>query len=275
MAHQPRDVADGDTVSTRQLWHMGLAANPNLIAQDLPSKATRRRRSLGELTPSSTNTIEFRPGILSTETIQEQLNVAQPSALNLNTVGLVKLVSLPLYCRKASDEDKDLHPEIYFQKHLNHAIKRHAQFLEKSVDKGVLKNNLCRCAKSVGLHLPESSVSRRGLFARQAQSESQGFPLSALAAAKAGTITKANPVTAANSLGLHIEANDVLYFAKIQVGTPPSTFRLIADTGSADTWLHLDDCRNIKDPLRDCNHPTLNPESSTFKRTKDPFKITY
>lgn len=37
----------------------------------------------------------------------------------------------------------------------------------------------------------------------------------------------------------------------------------------------LEDCRNFKDPTRPCNHPTLNPQSSTFKRTSDPFKITY
>ena len=82
-------------------------------------------------------------------------------------------------------------------------------------------------------------------------------------------------MTAANSLGLHIEANDVGYFAEIQVGTPPTTFRVIADTGSADLWLELEDCRNIKDPSRGCNHPALNSDSSTFRRTENPFKITY
>ncbi|PLW36041.1 hypothetical protein PCANC_16101 [Puccinia coronata f. sp. avenae] len=276
IAHQARDVpeSDGDTPSTRRFWHMGLAANPDVITQDLPSKATQRRRSLGELTPDSTDAMVFHPGNIAKEAVNERL-IVQPSSLNLNTVGLGKSVSLPLYRRETSNEDKDLHPEIYFQKHLNHAIKRHAHFLQKSVDEGVLENNLRKRAESVGWTFPESSISPRGLFPRQAPTESQGFPLSALAAAKSGAITKPNPVTAANSLGLHIEANDVGYFAEIQVGTPPSTFRLIADTGSADMWLHLSDCRNIKDPSVGCNHPALNPESSTFRRTESPFKITY
>jgi len=278
IVHQPRAVADDDpdADSFHPHWHMGLAANPDVITQDLPSNsAPQRRRSLGELTSSSTEDPILRPAAAAPEANKDQINVAGAPALNLNTVGLGKSISLPLRRREISEDDKNLPPEIYFQKHLNHAIRRHAHFLNKSLDERVLENNLRRRAESVGWTFDESSGSARRLFPRQAKTESQGFPLAALNAAKADAITKANPVTAANSIGLDIEANDVGYFAEIQVGTPPTTFKFVADTGSADTWLQLPDCRNLKNAERGCNHPSLNPDSSTFKRSESPFQITY
>ncbi|EHS64451.1 hypothetical protein PGT21_007972 [Puccinia graminis f. sp. tritici] len=270
IVHHPRDLADEDALPLVRSFHMGLAANPLVITQDLPSTPAQRRRSLGELVPPSTDA-----AILSTDALAPSVDSVQSPPLNLNTVGLGKSVSLPLYRREISEEDKELHPEIHFQKHLNHALKRHAHFLHKSVDEDVLESNLRKRAESVGWKYERTSFSRRSLVARQSQFESPGFPAIAFAAAKTGAVTKANPVTAANSLGLHIEANDVGYFVEMQVGTPPATFRLVADTGSADLWLHLEDCRNLRDPSRGCNHPTLNSESSTFKRTENPFKITY
>ncbi|KAH9447830.1 hypothetical protein Pst134EB_021827 [Puccinia striiformis f. sp. tritici] len=129
-------------------------------------------------------------------------------------------------------------------------LKRHAHFLQKSVDEEVMQDNLrkraeCGLATRRIIVFPTKSATSTGI---------SRFPCCCLRCRKIWLITKPNPVTAANSLGLHIEANDVGYFAEIQVGTPPTTFRLIADTGSADLWLQ---------------------DSSTFKRTDNPFKITY
>ncbi|KAI7943827.1 hypothetical protein MJO28_011355 [Puccinia striiformis f. sp. tritici] len=271
--HRARDLEDESPLSNRHFFHMGLAANPDVLTQDLPPTSAPSRRSIGQLVPSSTDATVIHSDVVGMEVNAEKVNSTQSSPSNLNTVGLgQKSVSLPLYRRETSEEDRNLHPEIYFQKHLNHALKRHAHFLQKSVDEEVMQDNLRKRAESVGWQLEGSSFSRRSLLPRQ---ESQGFPAAAFAAAKSGAITKPNPVTAANSLGLHIEANDVGYFAEIQVGTPPTTFRLIADTGSADLWLQLPDCRDIKDSSRGCNHPSLNQDSSTFKRTDNPFKITY
>ncbi|KAH9810845.1 aspartic peptidase A1 [Melampsora americana] len=169
-----------------------------------------------------------------------------------------------------------LHPEIQFQQHLNHALQRHADLLKKPIDKTVLIENLHKRARIYGLHSEESNIQRRSDLASR-QDGLKGYPETAFYAQKNSKITPPGESTAANSVGFSIEANDVGYFAEIEIGTPPTKFKLILDSGSSDTWVPLPECVNTNDASSSdgCNHVTLDRESSTLRRTSDDFKITY
>lgn len=60
-----------------------------------------------------------------------------------------------------------------------------------------------------------------------------GFSEIDFAAATDDTVDVADAPTGVNSLGLDIEANDVGYFATVQMGTPARDFKLLMDSGSA------------------------------------------
>ncbi|KAH9810844.1 aspartic peptidase domain-containing protein [Melampsora americana] len=126
--------------------------------------------------------------------------------------------------------------------------------------------------ESLSLSFNESILRRRDLPLSPKGNSSNGYPQSSFHALNNSTITSAATPTAKNSIGLSIEANDVGYFAEISVGTPPKKFKIILDSGSADTWLM---CRNLQDQALACNHPTLNPSSSTLRTTNTKFKVSY
>ena len=70
----------------------------------------------------------------------------------------------------------------------------------------------------------------------------QGFsPIDVTALANA-TLTPANTPTTQNSIGLADEGADEGYVAIIQMGTPPRTFNLLVDSGSADLWVGSEGC---------------------------------
>jgi hypothetical protein len=100
---------------------------------------------------------------------------------------------------------------------------------------------------------------------------SGGFPKSAWAAANSGGVQKAKAPTAKDSLGLDIEANDVGYVATVQIGSASTPFRLLIDSGSADTWVPSTACDNCSD-----QHQRLGKKiSSSFRGSQKPFSITY
>ncbi|EGG09113.1 uncharacterized protein MELLADRAFT_34629 [Melampsora larici-populina 98AG31] len=124
--------------------------------------------------------------------------------------------------------------------------------------------------ESLSLPFDQSSLRRRDHPLPLAQVKPNGFPESSFHALNNSTITTADHPTAKNSIGLSIEANDVGYLAEIYIGTPPKKFRVILDSGSADTW-----CRNSKNPALGCNHPALNVDSSTLHITDTKFNVSY
>lgn len=81
-----------------------------------------------------------------------------------------------------------------------------------------------------------------------------------------------NPQKRASGTNLLTNQNaDSSYFGSLAIGTPPISFNMILDTGSADLWVADDDC------VTGClSVPTFNPAgSSSFKNTSTPFQITY
>jgi len=62
---------------------------------------------------------------------------------------------------------------------------------------------------------------------------------------------------------------DILYYASIEVGTPPQSYAVILDTGSSDLWLQSSKCAP-------CTGKHLNPaNSSTLQNSSTPFAISY
>jgi len=85
----------------------------------------------------------------------------------------------------------------------------------------------------------------------------------------------ANQPTTANSLGLNIEGPDVGYLATVQLGTPPTNYLILMDSGSADFWVAGEACQSTAGG--DCgNHETLGAtSSSSFVASDTPFQVTY
>ncbi|KAK0522991.1 hypothetical protein OC835_006393 [Tilletia horrida] len=102
-------------------------------------------------------------------------------------------------------------------------------------------------------------------------SSDAGYPIKNLEVATSAAVTGAQPTTAEQSLGLDIEANDVGYIATIQIGSNHKPFRMLIDSGSADTWVASSSCTACGS-----KHQRLGTDtSSTFKPTSNKFSITY
>lgn len=128
----------------------------------------------------------------------------------------------------------------------------------------------------IGVVMKESSdvgQKRLGMVTRQSRpaTNSNGYPSAALAAANSNGVQSAKAVTTNGSLGLDIEANDVGYIATIQIGSNHTDFRMLIDSGSADTWIPVATCSNCGK-----SHKVLSEMVSTSLQTTDiDFSILY
>ncbi|KAK0495372.1 aspartic peptidase domain-containing protein [Armillaria luteobubalina] len=74
---------------------------------------------------------------------------------------------------------------------------------------------------------------------------------------------------------LTTQANDIGYYGPVELGTPPISFKLLIDTGSADLWVGTEGCR-CDDGGTCGNHPFLGPHSSkSFVGTNESWMILY
>jgi len=108
-------------------------------------------------------------------------------------------------------------------------------------------------------------------------SNSAGVDPLDIAAAQKGGLTTAQPPSSKNSVALDIDANDASYVGTVQIGTPPTDFHILMDSGSADFWVGGENCQSSAGG--DCGsqaHTFLGSKlSSTFKDSGSPFNVTY
>ncbi|CBQ72960.1 related to extracellular aspartic proteinase [Sporisorium reilianum SRZ2] len=103
------------------------------------------------------------------------------------------------------------------------------------------------------------------------QVANQGYPQADLIASQSDNLTLASAPTAVQSLGLDIESNDIGYVATIAIGSQNQTFRMLIDSGSADTWVPSTACAACGS-----THTQLGSSTSdTFTSLATPFEITY
>lgn len=89
--------------------------------------------------------------------------------------------------------------------------------------------------------------------------------------ANSDTLMKAAPVTAAKSLGLAIEANNIGYVATVQFGANKTPFKMLIDSGSADTWVPGSKCTSCGKSQQKLTKAVSN----TLKTSKQQWSITY
>ncbi|KAJ1041123.1 hypothetical protein NDA10_004325 [Ustilago hordei] len=103
------------------------------------------------------------------------------------------------------------------------------------------------------------------------QVANEGYSEIDLIASSSDNLTLASAPTAVQSTGLDIESNDIGYVADIQIGSQNETFRMLIDSGSADTWVPSTACQACGGTHRKLGKST----SDTFVGLKTPFSIQY
>jgi len=218
----------------------------------------------------------------------------------------VGMITLPL--KRVHQARGDIHPQVLLQQHINRSQRRFARMTGRQEPSDVeLRSNLDKRMFLLPHGPPTSRPSKRfnakgtnGVPAAkpvdnsaislddEAKPEAATSNDTAAAGDNSGGISDveintllndgtsaANKPTTNNSLGLDIIANDVGYFALVQIGTPPQVFRILMDSGSADLWVGAENCKSANGG--GCgNHTFLGTQgSASFVETKEPFNVTY
>ncbi|KAG2157952.1 acid protease [Suillus bovinus] len=202
------------------------------------------------------------------------------------------MVTMPL--KRLHVPRNDVHPQLLLQQHINRGNKRLARMTGRSEP----AEHELRAEMHKRMYLLESySVNSRSAttatgsnFSRRywrhskhvvhaasnASSTGTTGGVSALdiQAAENGGLTPAKVPTANNTLGLAIDADDVGYIATIQIGTPPQSFNILMDSGSADFWVGSETCQSQQGTCG--NHTFLGSKSSSsFVQSNQNFNVTY
>lgn len=99
----------------------------------------------------------------------------------------------------------------------------------------------------------------------------EGYPEVANVASQSDDLTSASAPSAVQSLGLAIESNDIGYVASIKIGSQNQTFRMLIDSGSADTWVPSTACQACGS-----THTKLGgSKSDSFRSLATRFSIEY
>lgn len=151
----------------------------------------------------------------------------------------------------------------------------------REVQGGTIKRSLQELITSLftTAHRPSSSSSEPKSMKQSAATTSankdydmaQGYPKASLDASTSDGLYDAQKPTAAQSLGLDIEANDIGYVVDVKIGSDQAPFRLLVDSGSADTWVPSTKCTVCSNKSQKLGKST----SSTFRAVDEKFSIQY
>ncbi|KAJ7593443.1 aspartic peptidase A1 [Mycena floridula] len=163
------------------------------------------------------------------------------AALVARSAGLIR--TLPL-TRSHNIEKSSLHPAIIHQQHVNLAAVRlaHMSGLAPIPKKQLLNDLLARIST-----LPRREQEKYLTDRRRR-----------------------------HSMRLHIQAHDIGYYLYVSIGTPPRSFKLLIDSGSADLWVAAEGCRANDGGSCGSRHKQLGPSSSSsFVKTNMTWSISY
>ena len=213
------------------------------------------------------------------------------------------LIHMSLMSDMDEDDASFVHPWIKLQQHMNHGKRRMAQMkgvaspsTEEMLDAVKLRElDVLRESENNGKMLdfrlprikskPQSiksdesntrpkrrdsrfdAASPFGLSPRRA-----GFSSTEAKMQSSYSVTNAPDVSTKNTEGLAIEANDVGYFVEVKIGSSDTTFKMLVDSGSSDTWVTGTSCKNCGPSSRQKMGKSL---SQSLKTTNDNFKISY
>lgn len=209
-------------------------------------------------------------------------------------------LQLPLASRDV-DESASEDPWMHVQRHMNHAKRRFAQVnnlrvpTDDDLHKAMLKRRswvetewlpLKRrsAGDQVGQGMPSAlanhlarTAGKMGMVRRTGsgshlQARGNGYPQSEAKAAQQHSVTDASGTSASHSSGLSIEANDIGYFVEVQIGSNNDKYKMLVDSGSADTWVTGGDCNNCGGSNR---NKLSKSNSKSLDIKNDQYKISY
>lgn len=213
------------------------------------------------------------------------------------------LIHMSLMSDIEDDNANFVHPWIKLQQHINHGKRRMAQIkgmaspsTEEMLDAMKRRELDVRhesndSDKMLDFRLPRiktkpQSIKSDESNARPKRRESRFDGASSLGLSPRGagfssteakkqssySVTNAPDVSAKNTEGLAIEANDVGYFVEVKIGSSDTTFKMLVDSGSSDTWVTGTSCNNCGPSTR---QKLGQSSSQSLKTTKDNYKISY
>lgn len=213
-------------------------------------------------------------------------------------------LQLPLASRDVEERAVE-DPWMHVQQHLNHAKRRYAQVndlrvpTDDDLHAAMLKRRSWvekewlplrrrnmeaaaeddETASTLSDHVARTSGKMMGMVRRtgsgshlQARGGS-GYSSSEAKAAEQHSVTDAPDVSASHTSGLAIEANDIGYFVQVQIGSNNDNYKMLVDSGSADTWVTGSSCNSCGGSSR--NKLSTSNSNSLKVKGKQQYKISY
>lgn len=217
----------------------------------------------------------------ATDTPPAAEDYASPSAV----------LSFPLEERGAPSESTDASPWMHLQRRMNSGRRRYALINQLPVPTdedlhGAMQKRALwveeewepmEQREALDAQGDDESASSKlpGMIRRTNKDGTQlvarggGYSSTAAKAAQQHSVTGAPSVSSEGTLGLAIEANDIGYFAKVQIGSQNQAFNMLVDSGSADTWVTGSSCSNCgggnRNKLGSSNSKSLQMQNQNYK----------
>lgn len=205
------------------------------------------------------------------------VNLLSASQVDAVPISSKRAFTIPLYRRV---HKRDVHPLINFQQNTNRGLRRLARRTGRAAPSDeeltlMLHKRIVSVEGEEGLSKRLNRHGHKKHSGGVSESSESSESDAAGSADQSTSVTDGNTPTTPNSLALDIEGSDTSYLAQVQMGTPPTNYLILMDSGSADLWVASENCQSTAGG--NCGkHQTLGPKSSsTFQATQEPFSVTY